>query len=326
MRIRQTLPRVVLMGIAALAFSGESARGQSQYPSQNVNLLVASAAGGITDIVARLVWQKVGEKFGQTVVVEIRAGSGGNLAARAVSAAAADGYTVLATTTAIAINDTAYKNKGYATEDLRPVGIVAFSPDVVAVNPSNPAKTFAEYIANGRQKSFTYATAGVGTAAHIGAEYLFKEISKIEAVHVPYTGGAPALTAVLGNHVDSLVLAMPVVTPYLVDGRLRGLALSSATRSTAAPMVPTYAEAGIPNFQSGTWVGFFVPAKTPDAVVRKLNQTLNESMELPAIRERLASLGLVPMTRSQADTEAYFKNELGNWSKMVRAVGLAGSN
>ena len=272
------LSRLVMLTLVGLAFGCGSADAQSAYPSRNINVVVASAAGGITDIVARLVWQKLGEKLGQPAVIDIRAGSAGNLAARAVSTAAADGYTILATTTSIAINETAYKTEGYNAADLRPIGIVAFSPDVVAVNPSNPAKTFAEYIANGKQKSPTYATAGVGTAAHIGAEYLFREIAKMSAVHVPYTGGAPAVTAVLGNHVDSLVLAMPVVTPYLADGRLRGLALASSTRAAAAPSVPTYAEAGIANFQSGTRAWLFCPAKTPDAVVMKLNAAINEAM------------------------------------------------
>ena len=319
-------PRYVLAVLAGLTCASPSASAQGTYPSRNINVVVASAAGGITDIVARLVSQPLSGKLGQSLVIESRPGSAGNIAARVVSTGAADGYTILATTTSIAINETVYKNKGYATGDLLPIGIVAFSPDVIAVNPSNSAKTLAEYISNGRQKAPSFATAGVGTASHIGAEYLFREIAKISAVHVPYTGGAPAMTAVLGNHVDSLVLAMPVVTPYLADGRLRGLALATGKRSPAAPSVPTYAEAGVPNFQSGTWVGFFVHAKTPDSVVTKLNEALNEAIGAAAVKQRLAELGLEPMVRSQRETESYFAGELANWSKMVRAAGLAGSN
>jgi tripartite-type tricarboxylate transporter receptor subunit TctC len=301
------------------------ALGQSSYPSQNINVLVASAAGGITDVITRLVGQKLGERLGQPIVIEIRAGSGGNLAARAVSGAAPDGHTILATTTSIAINDTVYANKGYTTEDVRPVAIVAFSPDVLAVHPSNPARTFTDFIDGGRRKSFTYSTAGVGTAAHIGAEFLFRE-TKVTAVHVPYTGGAPAVTAVLGNHVDSLVLALPAVTSALRDGRLRGLGLASSTRSTAVPDVPTYAETGIPNVQSGTWVGFFVPSKTADAIVLKLNASINEIMKMPDVQEKLKSIGFDAVIRSPSETDSFFKSEVVNWGKMVRAVGLAGSN
>jgi tripartite-type tricarboxylate transporter receptor subunit TctC len=156
--------------------------------------------------------------------------------------------------------------------------------------------------------------------------YLFREVAKVTAVHVPYTGGAPAVTAVLGNHVDSLVLAMPAVVPYLNDGRLRGLGLASPNRSPAVPNVPTYGEMGTPNVYSGTWVGFFVPAKTPDAIVLKLNSSLNEIMKLADVQEKLKNIGFEAVIRNQADTDAYFKNEVTTWAKMVRAVGLAGTN
>ena len=319
-------PRHVLTTLLCFTCVDGSVNAQSVYPTRNINVVVASAAGGITDIVARVLLQPLVDKLGQTLVIETRPGSAGNIAARLVSTMAADGYTILVTTTSIAINDTLYKDKGYVTQNLRPIGIVALSPDVIAVNPSNPAKTLAEFVTNAKQKPPTYATAGVGTASHIGAEYLFREIAKISAVHVPFTGGAPAVTNLLGNHVDSLVLAMPVVTPYLVDGRLRGLALAGGTRSPATPSLQTYGEAGIPNFQSGTWVGYFVEAKTPDNIVMKLNEVLNEAVSVPSVKQRLAELGLEPIVRNQRDTDAYFASELTNWSMRVRAVGLAGSN
>src|SRR5215467_1857411 len=163
------------------------------YPSQTITFVVAFAAGGIADVVARLVGIRLGDRLGHTVVVENRGGAGGNLAAKAVSAAAADGYTILATTSALAVNDTASRNKGYATEDLRPVAFVAISPDVIAIHPSNPAKDLKQFIANAKEKSFTYGSAGVGTGPHIGAEYFFREVAKVKSVHVPFTGGAPAV-------------------------------------------------------------------------------------------------------------------------------------
>jgi tripartite-type tricarboxylate transporter receptor subunit TctC len=292
------------------------------YPSQNVNVVVAFAAGGIADGIGRLVGQKLGERLKQNIVIENRGGAGGNLAARAVATAAPDGHTLLATTTALAVNETASKNRGYNTADLRAVAIVAISPDVLAVHPSNPAQTMKEFIANGKKKSFTYGSAGVGTAPHIGAEYLFKEVAKVQYVHVPYTGGAPAVTAALGNHVDALVLTLPTVTPHIVEGRLRGLGMASEKRVAAVNDVPTYREEGF-DVVSGSWVGFFAPAKTPDAIVLRLNSEINQIMKAPDVLAALAKIGFDPIVKDHPETEAYFKSEIGNWAKMVRAAGVS---
>jgi tripartite-type tricarboxylate transporter receptor subunit TctC len=293
------------------------------YPAQNITVLVAFAAGGIADVVARLVGGKLSERLGQTVVVENRGGAGGNLAARAVSTAAPEGYTLLATTSALAVNDSASKNKGYNTEDLRAVAFVAISPDVLAVHPSNSAKDLKEFIANAKTKSFTYGSAGVGTGPHIGAEYFFKEVAKVQSVHVPFTGGAPAVQAAIGNHVDAIVLTLPTVTPQINQGSLRGLGLASATRNSAVPNVPTYGEMGFPNVLSGSWVGFFAPAKTPDAVVAKLNAEINQLLKDADAQEKLKAIGFDPIFKNHPETVAYFKDEVANWGKMVRAIGLA---
>jgi tripartite-type tricarboxylate transporter receptor subunit TctC len=268
------------------------------------------------------VGQKTGERLGRTVVIENRGGAGGNLGARAVAQSAPDGYTLLATTSAVAVNDSASRNKGYATEDLRPVAFVAFSPDVIAVHSSNPARDLKEFIANAKEKSFTYGTAGVGTGPHIGAEYFFREVAKVKSLHVPFTGGAPAVQATVGNHVDALVLTLPTVTPQITQGTLRGLGLASATRNTAVPNVPTYGEMGYPNVYSGSWVAFFAPAKTPDAIVGKLNSTMNDIMKDPEVLQKLNVIGFDPIVKDTAATGDYFKSEIANWGKMVRAVGI----
>ncbi len=168
---------------------------------------------------------------------------------------------------------------------------------MLAVHPANPAKDLKEFIANGRKASFTYASAGVGTAPHIGAEYLFKEVAKVQSVHVPFTGGAPATTAALGNHVNALVLTLPTVTPHIVEGRLRGLGVASDKRVPAVKDVPTYREMGF-DVLSGSWVGFFAPAKTPDAVVLKLNAEINELMKAPDVQAKLAQIGFDPIFKN----------------------------
>jgi tripartite-type tricarboxylate transporter receptor subunit TctC len=293
------------------------------YPTQTITFQVAFAAGGIADVVARLVGQKLSERLGHTVVVENRGGAGGNLAAKAVSGAAPDGHTILATTTSLAVNETATKNKGFSAEDLRAIAIVAFSPDVLAVHPSNPAKDLREFIQNGKAKSFTYGSAGVGTGPHIGAEYFFREVAKVQALHVPFTGGAPAVAAAVGNHVDAIVLTLPTVVPAIMQGLLRGIGLASATRSSAVPDVPTYGEMGFPNVYSGSWVGFFAPAKTPDAVVAKLNAEINAIMQEPEAQQKLKTIGFDVMIKGVPEASGYFKSEIAMWGKMTRAIGYS---
>src|SRR5262249_34008669 len=209
-------------------------------PTQTITFQVAFAAGGIADVVARLVGQRLSERLAHTVVVENRGGAGGNLAAKAGSGATSPGPPILLTTPPLPGHETATRNKGFSADDLRAVAIVAFSPDVLAVHPSNQAKDLREFVKSG--KSFTYGSAGVGTGPHIGAEYFFREVAKVQALHVPFTGGAPAVTAAIGNHVDAIVLTLPTVVPPLTQGLLRGIGLASAARNSAVPNVPTYGE------------------------------------------------------------------------------------
>jgi len=292
------------------------------YPTQNITVLVAFPAGGLADIIARLVSTKLEARLKHSVVVENRGGAGGNIAAKAVANAAPDGYTILATTSGLAANLTASKNRGFEQSDLRPIAFVAISPDVIAVHPSNPAKDLKEFIANAKEKSFTYGSAGAGTGPHIGAEYFFQEVAKVKSVHVPFTGGAPAVQATIGNHVDAVVLTLPTVTPQITQGALRGLGLASPARNTAVPNVPTYGEMGYPNVYSGSWVAFFAPAKTPDAIVSKLNTAMNEVMKDPEVLQRLKVIGFDPIVKDTPATVDYFKAEIANWGKMVKAVGI----
>jgi tripartite-type tricarboxylate transporter receptor subunit TctC len=291
------------------------------FPTQTITFQVAFAAGGIADVVARLVGQKLSERLAHTVVVENRGGAGGNLAAKAVSGAAPDGHTILATTTSLAVNETATRHKGFSADDLRAVAIVAFSPDVLAVHPSNPAKDLREFVKSG--KRFTYGSAGVGTGPHIGAEYFFREVAKVQALHVPFTGGAPAVAAAVGNHVDAIVLTLPTVVPPMTQGLLRGIGLASATRNSAVPDVPTYGEMGFPNVYSGSWVGFFAPAKTPDAIVAKLNAEINAIMQEPQAQQKLKTIGFDVTIKTIGEANDYFRSEVAAWGKMIRAIGYS---
>jgi tripartite-type tricarboxylate transporter receptor subunit TctC len=314
--------RPLLCMLMAAAVTGGARPASAQaYPTQTITFQVAFAAGGIADVVARLATQKLTERLGYTVVVENRGGAGGNLAAKSVSGAAPDGYSILVTTTSLAVNETATRNRGFSVDDLRTIAIVAFSPDILAVHHSSPAKDLREFIKNA--KSFTYGSAGVGTGPHIGAEYFFREIAKVQAVHVPFTGGAPAVAAAAGNHVDAIVLSLPTVVPPITQGLVRGLGLASPMRSSAVPDVPTYGETGFPDFYSGSWVGFFAPAKTPDAVVAKLNAEINAIMREQEAHQKLKAIGFEVMIKNVPEASDYFRSEVSSWGERTRAIGYS---
>ncbi len=296
---------------------------QQQYPSQAITIVVAAAAGGFADGVARTIGDRLGERLGQRVVVENKGGAGGNLGARTVAQSAPDGHTILVSTTSMAINGTLYKSMGYATEDISPVAIVGSAPETIVVHPGSPARTLAELVQAGRSKSIEYGSAGVGSGSYIAAEYLFRNLAKVETVHVPFPGGAPAVTAVLGNHIGTLAATVSPLIPHINSGALRGLGIASANRHAVVPSVPTYAENGFPDFHAASWVGFFVPSKTASPVLDKLNVTINDILGEAAVKERLTRFGLEPMYGNLSETTRFFNSEIEHWGRMVRALGLS---
>jgi tripartite-type tricarboxylate transporter receptor subunit TctC len=295
----------------------------AQQAPHTVTLVVGFAAGGVSDTIARIVAQKLAERTGQKVIVENRGGAGGGLAARYVSTSQPDGSVILVTTTSLAVNESMARNKGYKLEDLRTVAISASTPDIFAVNSNNPAKDLGEFLRNGKTKPINYGTAGVGSSQHIAAEYFFREIAKVPATHIPFSGGGPVISALLGGHVDMYSGAMPAAAPQVNDGQLRGLAVTSSTRNSAVKNVPTLAEAGFGGFTSEAWIGFFAPAKMPDAQVAKLNSDINEILKSEEAREKLKLNGFEPNINTHVEADARFKAEVANWGKMVRSIGLA---
>lgn len=295
-----------------------------QYPSQRITFVVAFAPGGIADTLARLIAQGVEQRLGQNVVVENRPGAGGHVAAGAVARAAPDGYTVLLTTTALAINLTLQKHSAFTADDLKAVAISASSPEALLVNPDNPARNLAELIEAAKGKTINFASAGVGSGSHIAAEYFFKKIANISATHIPYPGGAPALNALLGNQIDVLATTLGgAAAAQIAAGKLRGIGIASDKRAAVVPGVPTYAELGFPKFQAASWVGVFAPAKTDPAVVAKLNAAVEEVMNDPATLEKLKNFGFDPIHGSPAEADTYFRAEVTKWGEMVNALGLS---
>jgi tripartite-type tricarboxylate transporter receptor subunit TctC len=319
--IRKIALAAALAGLA-ITVAAPPASAQT-YPSRTITMVVAFPAGGYADTFARVLADRLGAKLGQTVVVENRGGAGGNIGAGTVAHAAPDGYTLLATTASIAVNETYYKNKNFtAAADLRAVAIPAGAPESLSVAPNDPVKNLAELVKAARTKPFDYASPGVGTSSHVAAAYFFKMLAKIEPVQVPFQGGAPAVNAVLGGHVQVLVGTLPGYAGPLAAGQLRGLAVASEQRVPGFTNIPTYGEGGFPGFVAETWVGVFAPAKTNDAIAQKLNAVINQVISEPETQARLAKVSMQTHARSLPDTEAYFRSEMKKWGQMVEAIGL----
>ena len=303
-----------------IALPGAAAEAQS-YPNQRITFVVGFPAGGFADGVARLVAEHVGKTLGQQVIVENRGGAASNIAAQAVAGAKPDGYTVLASTTALAINASAYKKLNYALSDLTPVAIPVAAPETLDVHPSKP-KTLKAFLAGAKEKEVTFGSAGVGSGSHLSMYYFLKDIAKVKAAHVPFSGGAPATQAVIGNQIDALAATLSgSVAAQVKEGKMACLAVASAQRFPTLPDCPTFAESGFAGFEAASWVGFFVPAKTDRAVVDKLNAAINSAIDDAATRAKLANNGTLTK-RSTADTAAFLKGQVETWRKMVTAAAF----
>ena len=292
-----------------------------EYPVRPITMVVAFAPGGFADGVARVLGAKLSERLGQNVVIENRGGGGGNIGGAVVARAASDGNTLLVTTTGLAINETLSKDKGFALSDLKVVAIPAWAPETLSVHPKSPANTLADLVRLARAKPLSYASPGVGTSGHIANAYFFQNLAKVEAVHVPFQGGAPAVNAVAGGHVDALVGAVPGYAGQLKSGLIRGLAVAAEKRLPQFPDIPTYTEAGYLLIAS-TWVGVFAPAKVSDAIADKLNKAINDVLDDPAAQAQLKTLQTETRKSDRTAAEAFFKQDVQQWTTMIKAIGL----
>ena len=311
----------MLAGVTLFA-PAMSAQAQDAWPSRRITVVVAAAAGGFADSVARIVAERLSAALGQPIIIENRAGAGGNIGARGVAQSAPDGYSIVVSTASMAINPTLYDSMGYSMTDLVPVAIVGSSPEVIAVHPSHPAKTLAEFLKPADGLPVQFGTAGIGSGSHIAAEYLFRVLAKAPAQHVPHAGGAPAVANVLANQLNSIVATMPALTSHINAGTLRGLGVASARRQAAIPNVPTLAEAGFPDYYAASWAVFFVPAATPGAVTARLNAEINTILRNPEIQARFDKMGFETMINDLPATQTFFQNEVAFWSKRVSAIGV----
>jgi len=309
-------------GAAALPAVARIARAQT-YPSRPVRLIVPLAPAGASDIVARLIGQWLSERLGQQFVIDNRPGGGGNIGTEAAVRAPADGYTLLLVGGLNAVNATFYDKLNYNfIRDIAPVASIIRTPFVMAVNPTVPAKTVPEFIAYAKTSpgKINYASAGTGTSTHLTGE-LFKMMAGIDMVHVPYRSGGPALTDLLGGQVQVYFATTVSSIGYIRAGKLRALAVTTATRSEALPEIPTVAEF-VPGYEASGWVGIGAPKNTPVEIIEKLNREINAGLADPEIKARLADIGTTPFAGSSADFGKFIAEETEKWGKVIRAANI----
>ena len=314
---------LLLMAVTAFALAGP-AQAQS-YPSRPITLVVPFATGGSASTAARSVADKMGEILGQQIVIDNRGGAGGTLATRAVAKTAPDGYTLLVITSAtVGTSPALFANLGYdPRNDFVPIGLIAATPNLIAVHPSFPAHTLAEWIKIGQEakEPIPYGSPGTGTLNHLTVELIAHRL-QMKLAHVVYRGAGPALNDLLGGHIKVLISAVPNAHAHVLAGTMRALAITGAKRSPLLPEVPTFAEAGLPAFEIPLRWGIAAPAGTPRPIVDKLNQALNAALASGEVRKRLAVEGAEPTPASPDDYAAMIDREVTMWTELVKAVGI----
>ena len=306
---------------AACAQSGKSA----PYPDRPLRMMARFAPGGGADTAARPLAQRLSEVFGQQVVVDNRPGAGGNIATEISARAVPDGYTILmGTIAALAINPTIYDKLGFdPIRDFAPISSVASSINVLVVHPSVTAKDVKELIAlvRGRPGGLNYGSSGVGSAGHL-AGVLMEQMTKTDLIHVPYKGGAPAMTALLGGEVQMIFSTAATAIPQIKAGKIRALAVTTAKRASMLPDLPTIAEAALPGYEANNWYGLVAPAKTPRAAIERLNAETVKILGSAALRDIYFTQGLEPTPSTPEAFGAYIKSEIAKWAKLVKAAGV----
>lgn len=319
--------KLILSGVAVLSAltAVPSLATAQEYPTKPITIIVPFPAGGTLDNLTRSLAQKMSDDFKQPVIIDNKPGAGTVIGTEIVARAAPDGYTLGMVANSFAINPSLYDNLRYDTvKDFTPVSWVAYTPHLLVANPDVPVKSLADVIATAKSKpgELSFASFGAGTSPHIAIERLKAE-AKIDVLHIPYKGQAPALNDLLGGHVDMMFANTPDVLPHVKSGKLRAIALANDTRLESIPEVPTFKGAGVDNMNSNSWYGVIVPSGTPASIVEKLSAEFVRIVNLPEIRERLLAQGLEPAGTTSAEFAEYLKSEMEMAAKVVKASGAS---
>lgn len=315
----RTLRAAVVGALAALPFVVAA---QAAYPDKPVRFLVPYPPGGGTDVIARIVAPKFQQVLGQTIVIENRGGGGGSLGTDVVAKSPADGYTVLFTLSSHTINPAIFTKLPFDTaKDFEPVGTVASLPQILVAHPSFEANTVRELIELAKKKPLQFASVGNGSPSHLAGE-LFNLRTGLQIGHIPYRGGGPAITDVIGNQVPLLWVSIPAAAGFVKNGQLKALAVSTVKRSAAFPNVPTVQESGVADFEVDSWYAMFVPAKTPKPVIEKLNKALNTVIADAEVKDKLLAQGSEAVGGTPEALQRTVQAELGKWAKLVKDANI----
>jgi tripartite-type tricarboxylate transporter receptor subunit TctC len=321
--IRRSTVMALIAGLVAVIAAPSVGRAQgADYPNQRITFVVGFAAGGFADSIGRWVAVRLGERIGQAVVVQNMEGGGGMRAARRVAMSPPDGYTILVTTTSLAINESLVPDRGYTAAALDAIALPVSAPESLSAAIKSPIKTMADLVRATKAGTVFMGSAGIGSGSHIAGEYFFKVLAKAPVKHIPFPGGNPAMMGLLTGDVTVLAATATALVRNVNNGDVTGLGIAATERSPMLPSVPTFAEAGYPGLSAASWTGFFAPAGTPEAVLAKLNSEINAILQEPEIAKRIDAAGLQTVIRSRPETAKMFQADIENWSKMVEAVGV----
>ncbi|MFM2083913.1 MAG: hypothetical protein RLY95_731 [Pseudomonadota bacterium] len=305
---------------AAQAQTTSAAQAAADWPNKPIRWIVPFPPGGAMDVIARAIGPKISQSLGQSVVIENKAGAGGNIGSDFVAKSAGDGYTMMIVSIGMATNRFLYPKLSYdPTRDFAPISLLAVVPNVLVTNAEkNTAQTIGEVVTLARANpgKFTYASAGNGTSIHLAGE-VFASMAKLDMVHVPYKGGSPAVTDLLGGQVNYMFDSITSAKPHIASGKLRAIALTTAKRSSALPSVPTIAEAGITGYEVSPWFAVFMPASTPKPIVAKLNAALLDAMKQADIKAKFESIGAEPIGSTSDELAKHLNLEITRWGKVI---------
>jgi tripartite-type tricarboxylate transporter receptor subunit TctC len=320
--IRRTL---LAAAASALALAAAPSFGQDAYPNKPIRIIVPFTAGGIVDSIARTIGDKLSTKYGQPVIVENKVGAGGAIGTDFVAKSPADGYTLLLVSPGHAVAPSLQKGVTWnPVRDFKSIAGIGVVPNVIVVHPDVPAKTMPEFVELAKKSStpLTYATAGIGTSNHLSGELLAQEAG-IKLTHVPYRGQPDALNDLLGGRVNMMPLTAALAMQHVKAGKLRALAVTTAKRASAAPELPTVAEAAkLPNYEVGTWFGLVAPAKVPEPVMRKLSADVADILAMPEVKTKLEGMGMEIAPQKGADFDAFVNREFTKWSAVIKKAGI----
>ena len=322
--MRFFLKRAMIALIQVFALCGPTSALSQQYPVKPIRFIVTFPPGGTVDITARIVQPRLSESFGQPIVIDNRGGAGGVVGTEMAAKCAPDGYTFLFTLSSHTINPLLYKLRYDVERDFAPVSLLVSVPQLIAAHPNAPAKTLRELVAAAKERPgvYSYASPGTGTPGHIAAE-LLKQRTGINIVHVPYKGGGPAVADTIAGQIPFLFLTAPAALSFTRSGKLRALAVTTRNRTPTAPEIPTVAqELNLPDYEVDSWVAIFAPAKTPAAIVARMQKEVARAVHLPEVKQKLLDQGADPVGSSQEELGRVVETELKSWAAVIRNSGI----